>query len=174
MANYLIEKDQAFLNEILFDALPELFPTEENQMEALSDPKIYNIPYLVEKAMAKIGNMEYVDEEGYDFLPCKSDSKTTSLNITPQTANPVAVFQTKAKVGALRICVFNPYKHKGNQIDFFYVPRDAYNRSVSFTYNLEKSSYLSMEEYRVPDFVTLSEKTEHIYTTPNTLAEFIA
>ena len=173
MANYLIEKDQAFLNEVIFDALPELFPTEEHQMEALADPKVYNITYLVEKAMAKIGNMEYVDEEGYDFLPCKSDAKTTSLTITPQSSNPVGVFQTKAKVGALRICVFNPYKNLGDQIDFFYVPRTGYNRAVGFTWNLKKSSYLSMEEYRVPDFKTLCERTEHNYT-PNTLAQFIA
>ena len=52
---YLIEKDQAFLREVLFEALPDIFHSEEIRERALADPKVYNIPYLVEIAMEHYG-----------------------------------------------------------------------------------------------------------------------
>ena len=171
MATYLIEKDRALLNEVLFDALPELFPTEEDRRRALVEPKIYNITYLVEKAMERYGDYKYVDEEGYDFDDY-SDSKTLTLALVGKDYSPSAVCQVKAKIGPMRICLFNKWKNKGRQIDFFFFPKSAYNRSINFTYNVSNNSYGKKHKYKVPDFITLCTKVDKYFT--NSLAEFMS
>ena len=143
MANYLIEKDQAFLREVLFEALPDIFNNESIRTRALAHPKVYNIPYLVEIALAKYGNYNYVDEEGYDFDDY-SDSR--SMSIACVDANGRDRYSTSSDVskkwGALRICLFNPFKPIGEQISFFFVPKSDYNKSISFNWNDSK-----VEEY---------------------------
>lgn len=173
MANYLIQKDRALLNEVIFDALPELFPTEEDRRRALVEPKIYNVTYLVEKAMERLGDFTYVDEEGYDFDDY-SDSKTLTLAMVESTnpISPTAVCQVKAKLGPMRICLFNQWKSKGNQIDFFFFPKSAYNRSINFTYNISNNNYGIKHKYKVPDFLTLCTKVDKYFT--NSLAEFMS
>ena len=171
MATYLIEKDRALLNEVIFDALPELFPTEEDRKRALVEPKIYNVTYLIEKAMERLGDYSYVDEEGYDFDDY-SDSKTLTLALVGTDYSPSAVCQVKAKIGPMRICLFNRWKSKGNQIDFFFFPKSAYNRSINFTYNISNNNYGKKHKYKVPDFLTLCTKVDKHFT--NSLAEFMS
>mgnify|MGYP001266982307 CR=1 FL=1 len=140
---YLIEKDQAFLREVLFEALPDIFHSEEIRTRALAHPKVYNIPYLVEIAMEKYGHYNYVDEAGYDFDDY-SDCRTMSIKCVDDRGRDRYSTSSDVtnKIGALRICLFNPYKPIGEQISFFFIPKSGYNYSLSFCWNESK-----VEEY---------------------------
>ena len=156
---YLIEKDQAFLREVLFEALPDIFHSEEIREKALADPKVYNIPYLVEIAMEHYGHYNYVDKEGYDFDDY-SDCRTMSIACV--NANGRDRYSTQSnvytKVGALRICLFNPFKPIGEQISFFFIPKSDYNRTLSFNWSPELvEEYNSRCDNQVESFEILAK-----------------
>ena len=157
---YLREKDQALLREVLFEALPDIFHSEEIRTRALAHPKVYNIPYLVEIALSKYGHYKYVDAAGYDFDDY-SDCRTMSIARVKTLGGSVRYSQSSdvtSKVGALRICLFNPFKPIGEQISFFFVPKSDYNRTISFNWNSELvEEYGSRCDNQVESFEILAK-----------------
>lgn len=155
-------KGRIFLEQILFQYLPDMFPTKTSQQMALSYPKGYNIEHLVEIAMSKVGGYQFVDAEGYDFDDF-SDSKTTTVNTNTKT---MTISSVETKIGALRICCYNPHNES---IDFFFVPasrlddvrlscygKDCHKQRILARYNEPGNHYNQFEEFRVPDFKTLA------------------
>ena len=160
MATYIADKDRALLREVLFEALPDIFHNESIRTRALAHPRVYNIPYLVEIALDRIGDLEFVDEEGYDFKKDKSDAKTTSLARAEKTngyETCTAVVKGKNKKGALRVCLYNRYLPIGEQIKFFFIPWHAYPGDFMISWTEERNHYNKYDKYLVESFETLAK-----------------
>lgn len=160
-----MNKNYKLIEEIVNKYHPEFKNNTEYQKFALEYHDILNVERLVEYTLAYVGNMEFVDEEGFDFLPCYSDSKTTTVN---QNSRKVEIGSVENKIGALRITAYNPIK---NAVDFFYVPKDnvpdvirdcfgkhQFKKRIMFNWN-EKDHYNSFEKYRVSTFEELAKAT---------------
>ena len=160
MATYIADKDRALLREVLFEALPDIFHNESIRTRALAHPRIYNIPYLVEIALDRIGDLEFVDEEGYDFKKDKSDSKTTSMTHAINSNGYeicTADIKGKNKMGPLRVCLFNQYLPIGEQIKFFFIPRHAYPGDFKISWTEEGNHYNKYHKYLVESFEILAK-----------------
>lgn len=155
-------KEAVFLEKIMFVYLPEYFPTKKVRDFALKNPKVYNIEHLTELALARYGNYEFVDGDGYDFTDF-SDSKTGTIAVYD---NCCAIGSVENKIGAIRLCVYNPYH---NDVDFFFLPAHAVNRikepahgktkhkeRMRSSYNVGLNRYSKYEPYRLKTFVELA------------------
>jgi len=158
-------KNQVFLENFIFRTLPEVFPTSDSRQFALAHSNVYNIEHLTEIALSRAsGEYDFVDGEGYDFTDY-SDSKTTSINAKTRV---VTVGSIENKIGALRICCFNPFR---NSVDFFFVSKqqvsnvalpcygkNSFKQRILARYNAEQDHYNQFEQYRVTDFETLAKQ----------------
>jgi len=157
-------KNSTILRDIVFPHLPA-FNDKVIQKFALANPEAFNIERLVELTLAHVGKMQFVDAEGYDFLPDYSDSKTVTVNATRFTAE---IGSVESKIGALRISAYNPVNES---MAYFFVPKIELNRiklpcygvnehkeRVRFTYStVYEDSYGYFDEYRVDSFRHLAE-----------------
>lgn len=158
-----MNKNYVLLRDIVTKYHPDFNTSKEVQEFALKNHDVLNVERLIEYTLAHVGGMNFVDAEGYDFLPCYSDSKTVSISRATRDAY---ISSVENKIGALRITAYNPHK---DQADFFYVPksdvplvkRACYGKSmfkqrIMFCYS-EKGHYNSFEKYRVPSFEVLAK-----------------
>jgi hypothetical protein len=139
----------------------------------LDDPMEYNIPRMVERAMAKIGGYLYVDEAHCDFLD-GSDGKTATITRNPQKkTNPNfhtltitnTISQGGTVKGDLRVVVYNDVTE---QLEYFFIPKSdirALSRipkkgmpRIEVTYNSKTGLVPKLEKYRMPDFVSLCKQ----------------
>ena len=155
-------KQTAFLNDIMFEYLPEYFPTKTVRQLALKFPNVYNIEHLTELALAKIGGYDFIDASGYDFTDY-SDSKTATV---ASYDNCCAINSVENKIGAIRLCVYNSYREA---VDFFFFPKDAVDRlkepnygkqshkeRMRSSYAVFSDTYSKFEPYRMKTFEELA------------------
>ena len=178
-------KNTVFLRDIIFEHLPELFPTKSSRQLALKTPKAFNVEHLVEIALerASTGSYEFVDRDGYDFTDF-SDSKTATISSSEQRCT---VNSLENKIGAIRLCVYNGYRDK---VDYFFFDTDAVSRlgepsygkhaykvRMRSGYNVYADTYSKFEPYRVATFSELATRMEDgakIDTAPKTFSTFFA
>jgi len=162
-------KQYRILNEILFQYLPDFFPTKANKKNALAYPNAYNVEHLVELAMANVGGYKWVDAIGYDFDDKdKSDAKTCTLrkHDAQFTLNKI-----EHKIGSLRIVVYNEIT---DRLDYFYVTKvgrenrlekgyltkDRLQERMRSRYNIGRDDYCSFENFRCDSFKELATMTD--------------
>ena len=139
----------------------------------LVDPLEYNVPRMVERAMAKIGGYLYVDEAHCDFLD-GSDGKTATIRENSHDKDyphfhKLAITNTISQGGTvkgdLRVVVYNAVT---DQLEYFFIPKSDI-RALSFipkknqpyieaTYNSKTGLIPKLEKYRMPDFVSLCKQ----------------
>jgi hypothetical protein len=160
-------KELVFMRDVLIKYHPEFTKSPTLRRTGMQQPQRFNIPFLIEEALAYTGNLEFVDAEGYDFLPDYSDSKTVSVNL--QTYK-LEINSVENKIGALRITAYNPIKGVNGSADFFYVPHkdlqqikrdccgvNSHKERLVWSYSKKYSDdYGFMEDYRVKDFEELA------------------
>lgn len=158
-----MSKNLVFMRDIVCLYHPEFCKSSELRRYGLKHNDIFNIERLIEESLAALGGYDFVDAEGYDFTD-HSDSKTTSVN---QKTYHVTVGSVEAKIGALRITAYNPFK---DAADYFFVPRrelrnvkspcygvNAYKERIKFSYSSVKKDYYGwFEDYRVGSFKELA------------------
>ena len=134
----------------------------------------YNIPRMVERAMAKIGGYLYVDEAHCDFLD-GSDGKTATITRQPmdeesrKNTHQLTITNTISQGGTvkgdLRVVVYNAVT---DQLEYFFIPKSdirALSRipkkgmpRIEVTYNSKTGLVPKLEKYRMPDFVSLCKQ----------------
>lgn len=157
-----MNKNYVLIRDIITKYHPDFNTSNDVREFALKNHDVLNVERLIEYTLAHVGGMDFVDAEGYDFLPCYSDSKTVSISRATRDAY---IGSVENKIGALRITAYNPHR---DRVDFFYVPKEqvplvkraCYGKSmfkqrILFCYS-EKDHYNSFEKYRVPTFVDLA------------------
>ena len=157
-----MSKELVFIREIISKYHPKFTHSIDLKRTGIESPEIFHVERLIEETLACVGNMQFVDAEGYDFLPDFSDSKTVSVNAKSRYAEITGV---ENKIGALRITVYNTFT---NCADFFFVPKNdldqiklacygknSFKERVRFRYN-EKGHYNYFEDFRVDTFEQLA------------------
>ena len=152
-----IQSQRAFLRDIIIPS--KVIPI--NEFNESVNPKAYNVEYLTEVSIEKVGNLLYVDEDGYDFSDY-SDCKTSTLQPQAQAD----ILSLEAKKGAIRALIYNPFEDK---IDFFFFPyEDWRNMAQSYgkcktklrirsSYSKKTGLYKNFEPFRVNDFKELAK-----------------
>jgi hypothetical protein len=160
-------KELVLMRDVIVKYHPEFVNSRTLRRIGLEQPSRFNIPFLIEEALAHVGNMQFVDADGYDFLPDYSDSKTVSVNPLRYS---LEINSVENKIGALRITAYNPLKGANGSTDFFFVPqkdlqnlkRDCYGVSshkerLVWSYSKKyNDDYGFMEDYRLKDFEELA------------------
>lgn len=172
---YGVCKNTALLKEIIFDSLPEMFPTEESREYALTHPRAFNCEYLVEMAFEKVGGIKFIDGEHADFVD-GTDSKTASVSPRPiksgQNSHRLEISNIvtaggNSKSGALRVVLYNPLL-QGKQLRYYFVPQSVYMQFINrhpttgigrmfATYNRATDSIPKLDACEVSDFETLAK-----------------
>jgi len=159
-----MSKGLVLIRDVISQYHPKFQKDAELTRMALADPEMFNCERLIEHTLAHVGNMTFVDAEGYDFLPDYSDSKTVSVN---ENTGKAEVGSVETKIGPLRITCYNPIKDRA---DYFYVPKNhvrrvsspcygkqSHKERVQFNYSFKfMPDYGWFEEYRVESFVKLA------------------
>lgn len=157
-------KGHVLIRDIISRYHPKFQVDAELVRMGLADPDMFNVERLIEHTLAAEGNLNFVDAEGYDFLPDYSDSKTVSVN---ENTGVAEIGSVETKIGALRIVCFNPLK---DAADFFYVPKNcvkyvkracfgnnSHKERITFTYSRKYSDdYGQFETYRLRTFQQLA------------------
>ena len=139
----------------------------------LDDPMEYNVPRMVERAMAKTGGYSYIDGVHCDFLD-GSDGKTATITRNPQKkTNPNlhtltitnTISQGGTVKGDLRVVVYNDVTE---QLEYFFIPKSDIRAlsifpkkqlpQIKATYNSKTGLVPKLEKYRMPDFVSLCKQ----------------
>jgi hypothetical protein len=153
-------------NQLLYDkVIRGNLPGYENV-----DPDDLNIERLVEKAIAKVGNLKWVgpDNLPYDYECDKSDCKTSSVSVTLTVRGTIT--GTESKEGTLRCIVTN--QHSPNKVDFFLIPNKAVRKleskqggtkytgkkKITYSYSTSRDSYGILEPYRVDTLEEVATK----------------
>lgn len=153
-------------NQLLYEkVIKNNLPGYENV-----DPDDLNIERLIEKTIAKVGNLKWVGSENlpYDYECDKSDCKTSSVSVSITVRGTIT--STESKEGALRCIVTNP--HSPNEVDFFLIPNKAVRKleskqggtkytgkkKITYTYSTSRDSYGILEPYRVDTLEEVATK----------------
>ena len=141
----------AFLRDIISPS--EVIPID------MRYPHSYNVEHLTELSIEKVGNLPFLDADGYDFSDY-SDCKTSTI----QPQGIADIQSLEAKIGAIRALIYNPFK---DRIDFFFFPYDDW-KNIAQTYKQTKlrlrssyskktGLYKTFEPFRVNSFEELAK-----------------
>ena len=158
-------KHELMMKEIVCKYHPDFMNNKGMKKFAMENSRLFDIERLVELTLAHTGGLEFVDAAGYDYDDM-SDSKTTSVNTI---TNTVEVMGVENKIGALRICIYNP---KISRIYYMFIPAadvpsvrrrcfgvNDHKQRLRFKWSGQYTDhYNSFEQYRISDFVTMSLK----------------
>jgi hypothetical protein len=159
-----MSKQHVFMRDIICEYHPDFVGNPSLQKFALDMPARFNIELLIEETLAHVGNMQFVDGDGYDFLPDYSDSKTVTVNRNSRVAE---ISSVETKIGAIRITAYNPFKAA---CDYFYIPADqlalvkepcyakksVLKERIKFTYSKLGDGYGKFERFRLASFTALA------------------
>lgn len=160
-----MSKEAVFMRDLISKYHPVFKKSADLVKFGLENPHHFYIEGLVEETIASVGNLNFVDAEGYDFLPDYSDSKTVSVNCNTYKAE---IGSVENKIGALRISVYNPIN---DSIAYFFIPKrrlamvklpcygnNSHKERIVFSYSkLHSDSYGWFDEYRVDTFEELAK-----------------
>ena len=155
-------KNFIFMRDIVCKFHPKFIESADLRKAGLENPELFNVERCVEESLAYAGNMQFVDEEGYDFLPDYSDSKTVTVNLTRKVAEISGV---ENKIGPLRITVYNPIT---SCAEFFYLPqklvssykepcygKNSHKERIKIYFNKD-GRYGYFQKFKVPSFDALA------------------
>jgi hypothetical protein len=165
-------KNHVLIRDIISKYHPDFITNYPLSKWSLANPQKLNIEGLIEETLAAVGGYDFVDEDGYDFNDtCKSDSKTTSVNIKTKV---VEVKGVENKIGALRITIFNPLK---DGVDFMFIPADQvgnytracygtsqFEQRLRMSWNSTKDHYNIYDQFRMPTFTDLARADHQDWT----------
>ena len=179
--------ETAFLTQVICPFHPD-FIREPTLAQASSlKPNAFNIPTLIEEALAFVGNNALLNsagwtEHGRDFID-NTDSKTARVSKSQYyrknksgepklyTSFKLIIRGVEGKIGGLRVCAFNPFTGK---IVFFFIPTSdvfplSYNdsnrtelarRKIVANWTPETDNYNRLEKYRLATFEELAKIRE--------------
>lgn len=158
-----MSRELTLMRDVICQYHPDFVVSRDLRRFGLKNPTIFNVERLIEESLAAVGNMRFVDAEGYDFEPDYSDSKTCTVNARTRVGQ---INSVEAKVGALRVTVYNPVR---SGLDYFYIPKrdvqrvkkpcygiSEHKERIQFTYSV-KGNYGTLADFQVRDFVELSQ-----------------
>lgn len=158
-------KQELLLREVIFQHHPDFKTSSQLKDLALRNPDYFNVERLVELAMAHVGGYEFLDEDGYDFSDF-SDSKTASIghgNVATVTNILGRGKSGEAKVGDLRVILYNPYK---DRLDYYFMPKagwesireygDANKGRLRAKYSPDLDTVFKWRQWQCADFETLA------------------
>jgi hypothetical protein len=160
-------KNYVLMRDIITKHHPKFIESDQVRKVGLENPEAFNIEFLIEQTLAYVGGYDFVDAAGYDFNDsCKSDSKTTSVNVKTRK---VEINHVENKIGALRITIFNPIK---DEVDFMFIPAyhvnniskacfgtSQFQRRVMMTWNNKQDHYNMFDKFRMPTFKDMAKAT---------------
>lgn len=159
-----MSKEFVFMRDLISKYHPTFKASADLVKFGLENPHHFYIEGLVEETLAVVGDLKFVDAEGYDFLPDYSDSKTVSVN---EKSHYAEIGGVENKIGPLRISLYNPITES---LAFFFVPKshlsrvkmpcygvNSHKERVKFSYSkVCKDSYGWFDDYRVGTFEELA------------------
>lgn len=160
-----MSKQRTLLKEIIIPNLPELFASKAARDFALANPHAFNVEHLVELSLARVGEYEFVDGNGYDFDD-NSESKTTTVN---EKTLSLTVMGVENKIGSMRIVAYNPIKES---VDYFFLTQQqlrayasrasgkntSHKERLQARWNAPRDHYNQFEQFRVNSFEELAKK----------------
>lgn len=124
----------------------------------LMKPSCVHVERELEQWVARTGNLEFVDEQGYDF----SDFSELKLATAHYKTGEITISNMDGKVGAFRIIVYNGKTH---ELAFFYIPQDKvasvcsacygkqhHHLRIRTTYHTKNKTYGKLEPFRMATF----------------------
>lgn len=160
-----MSRELALIRDAVAKHHPAFIKNKELTAFALDMPTRFNVERLIEETLATIGDLKFVDEDGYDFLPDYSDSKTCSVNAKDYSGT---INSVENKIGSLRITMYNPFTdglayffiHK-KYVDRVKSPcygKNSHKERIQYSYSkVHRDHYGWLEEYRVDSFKELAK-----------------
>ena len=159
-----MNKHQRILNEIAHIHLPEY--SSRKQLDImLSNWRHYNVEHIVEVAMCRVGNYQFVDENHYDNSDF-SDTKTGTCRRHDRTAVIGNILSRKTltpKAGDIRAVIYNEFTE---ELDYFFLPKahwedlreygDSNQHLLRTKYTVHTDRYTKWEQFRVNSFKDLA------------------
>lgn len=118
-------------------------------------------PHLWERIIEKVGNIKFVNKNGYDFEDY-SEAKTGSMTLginwrTGYTTKKGRITNAENKIGYMRVAIWNQYL---DSIDYFLLPPDhlctSYSTkacpqgAITFSYSVNNNRYSNcLDDYKV-------------------------
>ena len=144
-------------NEIIYEGL--IRPTLGIELNGYLSPNDLNCEMLAEKALAKLGDHEWLGDKNleYDFAD-KSDCKTSSVKYPNCIKGTIT--STGSKVGPLRVPVSNAIT---GEVDYFFIPLKSVKKierpsssacgtmQIDYSYNIAEDHYGRIDEFRCKD-----------------------
>jgi hypothetical protein len=146
----------------------------DNKDYVLKNIDEFNIPKLVEKTIAKLGNHEVIDGYGFD-LSDGSEIKTCSVYSAKKKQNGgeylsyygivtnVATSTGTLKTGALRVVLYNRFT---DELRYFFLPNTFWSKlhlnkvghgsSLKFNYSINDDTFSIVDNYEVDSIKELA------------------
>ena len=159
-----MNKHQRILQDIAHAHLPEYAqPGQLNTI--LTNWRHYNVEHIVEVAMCRVGNYQFVDENHYDNSDF-SDTKTGTCRRHDRTAVIGNILSRKTltpKAGDIRAVIYNEFTE---ELDYFFLPKahwedlreygDSNQHLLRTKYTVHTDRYTKWEQFRVNSFKDLA------------------
>ena len=159
-----MNKHQRILQDIAHAHLPEYaLPGQLNTI--LANWRHYNVEHIVEVAMCRVGNYEFVDEDYYDNSDF-SETKTGTCRRHDRTAVISGILSRHTdtpKAGDIRAVIYNEFTE---ELDYFFLPKaqwedlreygESNKRLLRTKYNVHTDRYSKWEQFRVNSFKDLA------------------
>lgn len=169
-------KENTILNEVIYNHHPRFNKLPAEVIDSF-EPTDFNVPRLVEEAVADVADSEFVDGEGYD-LADGTEVKTASIRPTPINKKKIPTCSHayeisgvvssggKEKTGALRIVLYNPVLEK---LTYYFIPKDAWTKlgvsihpttkkgKIVGSWNSKKNIVSKIAPYEVESFEKMSK-----------------
>ena len=125
---------------------PDFIKSRVLRQHGLNSPEMFNVEYLVEVCLAKLGRFKHIPFGCHSDYSDGSDCKTSSIYVNPNLkggnsyTGAIKGVETSfggQKIGALRCTIFNPHT---DGLMFYYLPKEKWSQnincigSVSYTY----------------------------------------
>lgn len=162
----MISKNTLLYNEVIRDRYPGYEKV---------DPEDLNAERIIEKIIAKEGNLTWVGDENlsYDYSCDLSDAKTCTISKGKISCKGV-ITSTETKPGALRVVVANTISET---VEYFFIPphairqlerppggkKMAMKRCIRFCWSKKKGTYGIIDQYRCSSFEDMCHKSLRPY-----------
>ena len=162
----MISKNTLLYNEVIKNRYPGYEKV---------DPEDLNAERIIEKIIAKEGNLTWVGDENlsYDYSCDLSDAKTCTIAKGKRQCRGV-ITSTETKPGALRVVVANTISER---VDYFFIPPSAIRelekapggkklamkRCIRFNWSENKGTYGIIDQYRCSSFEDMCHKSLRPY-----------
>ena len=158
--NRHVARNRAIIQQIGIKYDPKLSIPLVNQI-FLMDPGIINVERMLETLVARTGNLEFVDEAGYDY----SDKSELKMATVHHITGEITIGNMEGKVGALRIIIYNA---KTGELAYFFVPKakvselcgvcygkQRHKMRIRLCYHTKNKTYGKLEPFKLDSFAAM-------------------